>query len=233
MADQGVSNERRRELEQMDPFQAFLVKGLAYTQKNKKQLMVVLGGVALVFVVFSVIMISFKRSETTAASLVAKAAADYAKVYTETEDPKKAYGAVSEGYETVFDDYANTSAGKLALVSYAKICFDAGEFDKAYEYYTKALDSLDRQAGMENMILAALGNLSQKKNDPQKAKSYYLRIENGASELLRNDARFALALIYEAENDMAESLKMYEKILKDGENSLYRAIAQAKVGGEK
>ncbi|MCG8635709.1 MAG: hypothetical protein MI863_17870 [Desulfobacterales bacterium] len=231
MADQGVSNERKRELEQMDPFQEALVKGLTYVSENRKQLMLILGGVVVVFVVFSIIMFNFKQSELKASQMVARAGAAYAESIAKDQDPQKGFEAVKDKFEAVFDEYANTSAGRMALVTYAKICFDAKEYDKAYALYSDALEALGNEAGMENFLLSALGNLAQLKKEPEKAKDYYLRIEKGASNLLKDEARFALALIYEAENDMEASLKMYEKIVKEDGDSLYKAIAESRVRG--
>ncbi len=231
MSDQGVSNERRRELEQMDPFQEALVKGLAYASENRKQLMLILGAVVVVFVVFAITMFNFKRSEIKASEMVAKAGAAYAESMTKDPDPQKGFEAVKDQFEAVFDEYANTSAGRMAQVTYAKICFDAKEYDKAYTLYADALETLGNEAGIENFLLSALGNLAQLKNEPEKAKGYYLRIEKGASDLLKDEARFALALIYEAENDMESSLKMYEKIVKENGNSLYKSIAESRVSG--
>lgn len=232
MADQGVSNERKKELEQMDPFQEYLVRGLAYASDHKKQIGLAVGAVVVVCVIFSTIMYSFKRSEINASQLVAKAVAEYGKVYSEDKDPKKGFEAVKDTFETIFEEYANTNAGRMALVTYGKICFDANEYDMAYTYYSKALSEMGNEAGMENFLLSALGNLSQLKKDPEKAKTYYLRIENGSSNLLKDEARFALALIYEAENDMAASLKMYEKIVSENDASIYKTIAQARISGD-
>jgi tetratricopeptide (TPR) repeat protein len=231
MSDQGVSNERRRELEQMDPFQEALVKGLAYASENRKTLMLILGAVVVVFVVFATTMFNFKRSELKASEMVAKAGSVYAESMTKDQDPQKGFEAVQDQFEAVFDEYANTSAGRMAKVTYAKICFDAKEYDKAYALYTDALETLGNEAGIENFLLSALGNLAQLKKEPEKAKGYYLRIEKGASDLLKDEARFALALIYEAENDMESSLKMYEKIVKENGNSLYKSIAESRVRG--
>lgn len=231
MSDQSVSNERRRELEQMDPFQEALAKGLTYASENRKQLFLILGAVVVVCVVFSAIMFSFKRSEITASRLVADATRQYGETYAKDQDYKKGYDAVKDSFQSVFDEYSNTNAGRLALVTFAKICFDAGEYDKAYTLYSDALDTLGNEAGMENFMLSVLGNLSQIRNEPGKAKSYYLRIEKGSSDLLKDEARFSLALLYEADNDMEASLKMYEKILKENENSIYRAIAESRVAG--
>jgi len=233
MAEQGVSNERKKELEQMDPFQEALVRGLAYASDHKKQIGLVIGAVVAVCVVFSTIMFSFKRSEINASQFVAKAVAEYTKVYSEDKDPKKGFEAVKDKFETIFDEYANTSAGRMARVTYAKICFDAGEYDSAYTHYSEALSAMGNEAGIENFLLSALGNLSQLKKDPEQAKSYYLRIEKGSSDLLKDEARFALALIYEAENNMVASLKMYEKIVNENETSIYKAIAQARINGDK
>ena len=231
MADQGVSNERKRELEQMDPFQEAMVRGLSYASAHKKQIGMVIGALVVVFAIFSGIIYSFKQSEIKASALVAKATAEYAKVYAKEQDLKTGFEAVKDDFTIIFEDYANTSAGRMALVSWAKICFDAGEYDLAFTSYTDALSALGDEAGMENFILSALGNLSRIKNEPEKAKSYYLRIENGSSGLLKDEARFALAMLYEAENDLAASLKMYEKIIAENDSSIYRSIAQARVNG--
>ncbi|HCY85485.1 MAG TPA: hypothetical protein DHV36_10160 [Desulfobacteraceae bacterium] len=232
MADQGVSNERKRELEQMDPFQEALVRGLDFAASHKKQLGLIFGAVVVVCVIFSAVIYNFKRSEVQASQLVAKATTAYGESLQKDQDPQKAYEAVKAQFDTVLDEYANTSAGRMALMTYAKICFDAKDYDKAYEIYGKALETLDDTAGMENFILSALGNLALIKDDVQKAKFYYLRIEKGHSSLLKDEARFALASIYAAENDMASSLKMYEKIVTENQSSMYKAIAEARVAGE-
>lgn len=233
MADQGVSNERKRELEQMDPFQDALVKGLSYAASHKKQLGLIIGAVVVVCALFSTILYSFKRSELQASQLVAKATKTYGEAIEKDPDPVEGYQAVSKLFDAVLEEYANTSAGRMALVTYAKICFDAKAYDKAYALYGKALDSLGSTIGMDNFILSALGNLALLKNEPGQAKAYFLRIEEGASDLLRDEARFALASIYADEKDMASSLKMYEKLVRENQTSLYRPMAEARISGVK
>lgn len=229
MAAQGVSNERKKELGQIDPFQAKLLTAVVYFKENKKQLLLILGAIVLVYVTFSGIMMSFEKSEKRASDLVAKASARAA----EASDPQKGFEAVKNDFEAVFADYSNTSAGRMAKVKFAKICFDAGEFDKAFELYQEALEIFKGEAGMKNFLLASLGHVCQARNDLDKAKAYFLEIETGASDLLKDEARFALAGLYGAANDQASSLKMYEKIVKDHENSLYRPIAESKISGIK
>ena len=153
MAERGVSNERRKELEQIDPFQENLLKTLGYVKENQKQLLLILGGIILVIVIFSGIMFSFKKSEKIASDLVARAVTAYADV----DDPVKGFEAVAADFDTVFAEYSNTSAGRMGKVKFAKICFDAGEYDRAFELYKEALEIFKNEAGMKNFLLAVLG----------------------------------------------------------------------------
>jgi predicted negative regulator of RcsB-dependent stress response len=225
MAERGVSNERRKELEQIDPFQENLLKTLAYVKENQKQFLLIFGGILLVIVIFSGIIFSFKNSERIASDLVATAVITYANA----NDPVKGFQAVTADFEKVFAEYSNTSAGRMGKVKFAKICFDAGEYDRAFELYKEALEMFEEEAGMKNFLLASLGHVSQARSDAEKAKSYFLEIETGASDLLKDEAQFALAGIYEDANDTASSLKMYKKIVNDHENSIYRNIAESKI----
>lgn len=231
MADQSVSNERKKELEQIDPFQEALLKGAGYAAKNKKQLLLIAGAVLVVCITFSTIMLNLKKSEHTASRMVAAAVEQYIKSMSGDQGSLKGYEAVKDQFQAVFDEYPNTSAGKMAKIKFAKICYDAGKYERADELYEEALDIFGNAAGMENFLLAALGNIAQTQNNPEKAKSYYLRIETGESSLLKDEARFALAILYEAAGDHESSLKMYEKIINGDGESMYRAMAEARATG--
>lgn len=229
MANQGVSNERKKELTQMDPFQAGLTKSIEWASAHKKQLMIAAGALVGVVVVFSVIMFSFKQSEIKASELAAQAYEKYEEQYSQDRDARKGYDAVKDDFQTLFDEYPNTSAGRMALINFGKICFKAKDYDQAYDLYSRALSTVGDQAGVKNFLLCTMGTICELKNDMEQAKSYYLRVEKGASNLLKDDARFALALIYEKLNDTVAGRQMYEKIVQSRGTSMYKAIAQARI----
>ncbi len=225
MADQKVSNERRRELEQLDPFQENLLKAMEYVKEYKKQLILIAGAVVLVIVVFSGIMYSFQKAENTASTLVSQALNKYAKI----NDPDKGYLEVRDDFQTIFEDFANTGAGRQAKVKFAKICYDASKFDQSYKYYKESYEIFKNDALMGNFLLASLGHVSLAKNETEEAKKYFLQIEKSKTDLLKDEAIFALAILHGNANNGAESKKMYEKILADYENSIYQPIAKARV----
>jgi len=141
MSDQKVSNERKKELEQLDPFQENLIKAMAYAKEYKKQLLLILCSVVAVIMIFSGIMYSFKTAEIRSSSLVAQALNEYGKL----DDPVKGYLEVADDFNTIFEKYSNTVAGKMAKVRFAKICFDASEFDQAFDLYKAALHEFENE----------------------------------------------------------------------------------------
>ena len=229
MANQGVSNERKRELTQMDPFQVGFTKFVEWASAHKKLLMISAGALVGVVVVFSAIMFSFKQSEIKASELAANAYEKYEEQYSQDRDARKGYDAVKDDFQTLFDEYPNTSAGRMALINFGKICFDAKDYDQAFDLYSQALSTVGDKAGVKNFLLCAMGTICELKNELEQGKSYYLRVEKGASNLLKDDARFALALIYEKLNDTDAGRQMYEKIAESPEASIYKAIAQARI----
>jgi len=225
MSEQKVSNERKKELEQIDPFQAGLLKAIAYVKEHKKQLMMMAGAFVLVAVIFASVMYSFQKSEKTAAALVT----DILIKYDKADDPQKGYAQIENDFKTVFSDYPNTSAGKQALIQFAKICYDASKFDQSYKYYQKALEVFKNEALIENLILSSLGTTCIARKDFDGAKKYFMQIRQGQSDLLKDEAQFALAMLYELDNNTAQSKKMYEDIVADYANSMYIPIAKSKI----
>jgi len=224
MADK-ISRERKKELEQLDPFQENLLKVMTYIKEYKKQLILIIGAVVLVVLVFSGIMYSFQRAENTADTLVAEAL----KKYVKTNDPEKGYQETEADFKVIFTEYANTNAGRLAKVKYAKICYEASKFDQSYEYYKESLQLFENDELIKNFLLASLGYVCIAKKEFDEAKDYFLKIENGKSDLLKDEAKFSLAMLNEASGNTSESKKMYEKIVADHENSMYMSIAKGKI----
>lgn len=225
MADKKVSNERKRELEQLDPFQENILKAVKYAKEYKKQLILICGAVVLVVVVFAGIMVSFQKAESTAATLVNQAL----RTYADANDPVKGYLAVEKDFQAIFKDFANTTSGRQAKVKFAKICYDASKFDQSYQFYKESYDLFKHEALMENFLLASLGDVCLARKEFEEAKKYFLQIENGKTDLLKDEARYALAMLYEADNNKAESIKMYDKITAENVGSMYNQIAKSKL----
>jgi predicted negative regulator of RcsB-dependent stress response len=226
MANKKISNERRKELEQIDPFQQTLLDAAAWAKKYKAQLFLAAAGIVIIAVVTAGIMISFQKSETNAALLLNKALMHYSNV--KADDPKKAYAAVENEFKTIFSDYSNTEAGRRAALKFARICYDASMFDKSHRYYEKAFGAFKSDPLMKNLILAALGRVCLAEKDMEKAAEYFLAIDNGTTPLLKDEAEFNMAILYEKEGKLEKSRKLYEKIVMNHADSMYMPIADVR-----
>ena len=225
MSEQKVSNERKKELEQIDPFQAGLLKAISYIKEYKKQLLLMAGAFVLVAVVFSSVMYSFQKAENSAAVLSSQIQIKY----DNANDPEKGYIAVENDFKTIFADFPNTAAGEMSLVQFAKISYESAKFDQSYEYYKKALEVFKNKVLMENFLLSSLGNVCLVRKDFDEAKKYFMKINQGESDILKDEAQFALAMIYEMDNNSSESKNMYKNIVADYESSMYAPIAKSKI----
>ena len=117
----------------------------------------------------------------------------------------------------------------MALVQFAKINYDALKFDQSYTYYSNALKVFKNDMLMKNFLLSALGNVCITKKDFNKAREYFMQIENGESALLKDEAKFALAMINETASELEKSKTMYNKLVEEHENSIYTPIAKSKI----
>ena len=226
MATQHVSNERKKELRQMDPLQRNLLRAMAFAGTYKKPLLFAAGAAVVVGLVFAGIVTSFKRSENTASDRVARAVAQYR---TLSDDPEAAYQAVKDDFQTVLADYSNTDAGRMALVRFAGICMEAGHLDEAEKWFERALEVFGDQAGLRNFLLSSLGHVHLARNDLAQAESCFVQIETGGSDLLRDEARFILAKIYDARQDGAGTREMVDRIAQEHGGSIYADLARSMV----
>ncbi len=208
------------------PLQRNLIKALAFAGTYKKPLLFAAGAVVVVGLVFAGVFTSFKRSENNASDLIAKAMSEYR---TQAEDPNAAYLAVKEDFQTVFTEYGNTDAGRMALVQFAGICMEAGQYDDTQKWLEKAYDVFGDRPELRNFLLSSLGHVQLAQDNLDQAESYFVQIETGSSSLLKDEARFLLAKIYEARQEGAKTKKMYELIAQEHGNSIYAGLAQSKM----
>ena len=225
MADQGVSNERKKELEQNDPFQVFVLNSIGYAQKHKKMLAGIMGGIIGLVLIVAFVLVGFEKSENAAARLLVQANRQYSELASE---PVKAYAEVKDDFDLLVSEYANTNAGRQAVVDFARICFKAKEYKRAHLLFDKAHNQFKGDYAMENFFLASLGHVCLAEGDLEQAKSYFQKVAQGSSALLKDEARFILANLHESEKDISSSNKYYQEVINEHQNSIYHGISQSK-----
>ena len=186
-----ISNARKKELEQPDPFLESLYRGMETAQKYKKQLIWLSCALVAIFVISYGAIYTIRSSEQKASIMLSGALTKYEKF----ENARKGYADVKDDLLILLDEYPNTSAGRIASVRFAQICYEAAEYDQALNMYKKALQSFKDDPAIKNLLLTSLGHTCQamKKNDD--AQNYFKTIADGKSDLAKDEALFNLGML--------------------------------------
>ncbi|MCP4114646.1 MAG: tetratricopeptide repeat protein [Desulfobacteraceae bacterium] len=219
-----ISNARKKELEQPDPFLEALQEYANASKKYRKQIIWVLCAVVAVVSVFSGTIYSIKRSEEKASGFLAQTLSRYSDA-----DPVKGYETVKDDVGEFLESYPNTAAATQARVRFAEIAFKASKYEEAHKMYLAALDDFKKDASMGNLLMAALGRTCQALERHDEAEKWFRKISGGKSPLLKGEALFNLGVLLADKGDTAESRKLFETLVSDHEGSFYKPMVEARL----
>ncbi len=222
---QRVSNERRRELEELDPFQENLLKIIEYAKTYKTQLVLMALGIVAVIVIFSIVIFNIKSSENKASLFLNESLTKYNNI----QNPEEGFKAVENDFSKLLEDYPNTAAGKMAKINFAKICYEASSYKKAYTFYKDALADYKNDPAMESLLLSSLGRTCLALDNFKEAEVYFVKITKKSEALLKDEALFNLGMIAEKTGDKNASHEYYKKIVSEYPDSIYKVLAQSKL----
>jgi tetratricopeptide (TPR) repeat protein len=170
------------------------------------------------------------RSENKSLMLVDRAVSTY-ETSISTGDIYQAYQSVIKDFQVILDKYGNKAGGKLARVTFANICFDAGEYSEAIKLYEESLKNFEHHPMIYNLILNGLGYANEQLNENQRAVTYFEKIVARDDQILRDEALFNLGVLYEKLGEMEKSEKAFNQIVSDFPDSMYINIIKERSAG--
>jgi len=221
---------RKKELETPDEFITVSGRLLEFGIKHKLQVSIGLGALLVLAVLYVGGRLYTSVTEENAFALRERVV----KTYNGLErgmDPEKAYDRVAEDFELILDKYPRTTAGKLARVDFANICFASGKFDQAIELYKKGAGDFSKNLPFKNLILSSLGHCYEAKKDHASAVLYFEMIVSSENRMLKDEALFSLGRIYGEMGDAAKSKEAYQRVISDYPDSIYLDMAKEKITG--
>ena len=121
------------------------------------------------------------------------------------------YGRAAEEYRKAAE-YPNPEVKEKSLYSLADNLFRLGKRDEARDVWMKQVTEFPNGA-QSRMANYRLGTAAFAKGDLKNAESFYRKtLENGADQELATKAKFALAGCFEADDNLAEALRLYKEI---------------------
>ena len=225
-----VSLARKKELETPDEFITFSSQLLAFGLKYRLYVSIGFGVFLALVILYVGGRFYTKITEDKAFALREQVIKTYNSA-AEDMDAEKAYERVAEDFESILEKYPRTTAGKLARVNYANICFATGRYDRAIELYRKGAGDFNENPPFRNLILSSLGHCYEAKKDNASAVLYFEMIVSGRNGMLKDEALFSLGRIYREMGDNLKSNEAYQRVVSDHPGSIYVDMAKEKITG--
>ncbi len=221
---------RKKLLKEPDEFITLSGKMIQFAMKYKTQITYGIGIVIAVVVLIAGYRLFAIRSENKSLALFDQAVSKYA-TSIRTRDMNQAYQSVTKDFKVILDKYGNKGGGKLARVTFANICFDAGEYGEAVKLYEESLKNFEHHPMIYNLILSGLGYANQQLNENQLAVTYFEKIVARDDQILRDEALFNLGVLYEKLGEKEKSEKAFNQIASDFPDSMYINIIKERSAG--
>lgn len=221
---------RKQLLKEPDEFITFTGHLIRFGRQHQKAL--TYAACAFFIIVIALVALRYfgNRAENSASDLLRQAMQKYETRRNDT-DAAKAYAEVGPDFAYILDKYANRDAGRMAVVIYANLSYEAGQTDTAIRLFAKALDDARTEGGYRNLILSSLGYAYEQKKDLSSAVTYFEKIVQNDNPIAKDVALFNLGRLYEALGEGEKSHKAFTRLLSDFEDSVYYDLVKEKMAG--
>jgi len=116
-------------------------------------------------------------------------------------------------------------------LTFANICYHAGEFDRAIDLYSRSLKDFEGDAFYGKLISSSIGYAQEGKNDLKAAAKTFESMASEPESFLGDQALFHLGQFYEAMGNRDKSKAAFQRILSEYPTSIYFDMVSGKLSG--
>ena len=211
---------RKQLLKEPDKIITFSGRFIQFGMAHKNQLSWVALGVVAVIAIFTGVRYFSNQAEDAAFARWGETMRSYTTAL-KGQDAKAAYQAVKADFEGIIDKYAHRTAGKMARLTFAKICSEAGENQQALNLYTRALKDFDDYTPIRHLVLSGIAYAHEANNDLKKAAEFLQQIVSADDSILAADALYNLGRVLSATGDTERSSEIFKRIVADHPDAVY------------
>ena len=171
------------------------------------------------------------RSENKAAALLDNSLTTYESLKNENKSPEEIYGAVSPDFQFILVKYGSKESGKIARLTFANICYNAGKYEQAIKLYETSLEDFGTHPLIRNQVLGSLGYAWEQLNDYATAAVYFEKLAAAPEPIMRAEALYHLGWLYDKLGNTEKSEAAYNKILSDHQDFIYLDLVKERMSG--
>lgn len=221
---------RKELLKEPDEFITISGKLIGFIVEHKNQITYALGIIVALALIFSGYRFFSIRSENKASALLDQGLAKYEKLKNDTQ-PVEAYDQVSADFQLILDKYGSKQNGKIARLTYANICYEAGKYEQAIELYKISLKDFEKLPSIHNQVVGSLGYAYEQQADYASAVSYFKQLSSAPDTVMRGEALYHLGWLYDKLGQTEKSKEAYNKIISDHQDFIYIDLVKERMSG--
>lgn len=221
---------RKELLKEPDEFMTISGKLIGFAVDHRTQIACAVAGIVVLALIISGYRFFSIRSENKASALLDQGVAKYERI-DKDQEPAEAYADVSADFELILDKYGSKRSGKIARLTFANICYDAGKYEQAIELYQRSLEDFDKHPAIYNQVLSSLGYAFEQRQDYASAAGYFEKLSQAEGSTMRGEALFNLGRLYDKLGQTEKSRAAYNRILSDHQDFIYIDLVKEKMAG--
>jgi len=225
-----IKKTRKELLKEPDEFITISGKLIGFMVAYKNQLTYALGIIVALALIFSGFRFFSIRSENRASALLSQGLAKYEKLRKDAQ-PLEAYDQVSADFQLILDKYGSKQNGKIARLTYANICYEAGKYEQAIKLYQSSLKDFEKHPAIHNQVVASLGYAYEQQADYTSAAGYFEQLSAAPDTTMRSEALYRLGWLYDKLGQSEKSKEAYNKIISDHQDFIYIDLVKERMAG--
>ncbi|UCD77698.1 MAG: tetratricopeptide repeat protein [Desulfobacterales bacterium] len=222
---------RKELLKEPDEFITLSGKLIRFAVEHKTALTYAVAIIIGLAVIISGIRFFSIRGENKAAALLDKSLTKYESLKNEKKSPQESYSAVSSDFQLILSKYSSKESGKIARLTFANICYNAGNYEQAIELYKTSLEDFEKHPLIHNQVLGSLGYAWEQLNDYATAVVYFEKLAASPEPIMRAEALYHLGWLYDKLGQTDKSQAAYNKILSDHPDFIYLDLVKERMTG--
>jgi len=229
---------RKQFLKEPDEFLTFSRKIFELTLDNQNYVFGTIGAIIIIILIFTGFSYLSHKKELKASELFAKAISQYHKLNIDNSEKSQTENQLQDNQENIQEifkkldelasNYTGTSAGKISLISFANICFEKQNYQKAIELYKKAEKLFNDDSSLIPIVNYGLAYSYAQLKEYDKAISYFEKLIT-TNSLSEDSVLFQLGLLYEITGNDNKKTESFNKIISDYKNSSFYEIVKSKM----
>jgi tetratricopeptide (TPR) repeat protein len=221
---------RKELLKEPDEFITISGKLIGFAVDHKNQLTYALGIIVAVALIISGVRFFSIRSENKASALLDQSLATYEKIKND-QKPVEVYDRIAADFQLILDKYGSKNSGKIARLTFANICYQAGKYEQAIALYQKSLKDFEKHPTIYHQVVSSLGYALEQQEDFAGAVSYFEKLSSAPEAIIRSEALYQLAWLYDQLGQTEKSKAAYNKIISDHQDFIYIDLVKEKMSG--